>query len=115
MGSSTCRSPVLSICWSADPIAAVGPFGRVQSGRRLPGAVTDPGDELAGHASRMQRQAPTAAILCLFNFSEHWQHLSGGWLRDHGVTRFHDALSDVQVHLHDDQLALPPFARVWLT
>lgn len=63
----------------------------------------------------VQRQAPTAAILCLFNFSEHWQHLPGGWLRDHGVTRFHDALSDAQVHLHDDRLALPPFARVWLT
>lgn len=63
----------------------------------------------------VQRQAPTGGILCLFNFSEHWQHLSGNWLRAHGVTQFHDALSDMGVTLHGDQLALPPFARVWLT
>ena len=63
----------------------------------------------------VQRQAPTAAILCLFNFSEGWQHLSGDWLRANGVSAFHDALSDAPVHLHGDQLALPPFGRVWLT
>lgn len=63
----------------------------------------------------VQRQAPTGNILCLFNFSEHWQHLSGNWLRGHGVTQFHDALSDAPVVLHGDFLALPPFARVWLT
>jgi amylosucrase len=63
----------------------------------------------------VQRQAPTGAILCLFNFSEHWQHLSGDWLRANGVTQFHDALSDSAVALHGDQLALPPYARVWLT
>lgn len=63
----------------------------------------------------VQRQAPTGNILCLFNFSEHWQHVSGGWLRAQGVTQFHDALSDAPVILHGDHLALPPFARVWLT
>lgn len=63
----------------------------------------------------VQRQAPTAAILCLFNFSENWQDLPGAWLRDNGVTAFHDALSQSPVQLHNDHLALPPFARVWLT
>jgi amylosucrase len=71
----------------------------------------------AGNAAMfaVQRQAPTAAILCLFNFSENWQHISGDWLRANGVVTFHDELSDAPVQLHGDQLALPPFARVWLT
>ena len=63
----------------------------------------------------VQRQAPTGPILCLFNFAETWVNLPGQWLRDTGVTLWHDALSDQPVTLHDDQLALPPFARVWLT
>jgi len=61
-----------------------------------------------------QRLAPTGAILGLYNFSEHWQQLPGTWLRDHGVTEWHDALSDAAVTLHDGQMALPPFGRVWL-
>lgn len=63
----------------------------------------------------VQRRAPTRPILCLFNFSEDWQHLSGAWLRAQGVTLWQDALSDARVTLHDDHLSLPPYARVWLT
>ncbi len=63
----------------------------------------------------VQRGAPTGPILCLFNFSNHWQHVSGGWLQRHGITHWHDALSDQIVTLHGDHLALPPYARVWLT
>ncbi len=63
----------------------------------------------------VQRLAPTGPITCLFNFAETWQHIPGAWLRAQGVTRWHDALSDQAVMLHDDHLALPPFARVWLT
>jgi amylosucrase len=63
----------------------------------------------------VQRLDPTGPITCLFNFSEHWQHIPGGWLRAQGVVRWHDELSDKRVMLHDDHLALPPFARVWLT
>lgn len=63
----------------------------------------------------VQRQDPMTSILCLFNFSENWQHLSADWLRAQGVTQFHDALSDADVSLHDNNLALPPFGRVWLT
>ena len=80
----------------------------------------------AGHPTRVlstgnnalfavQRRAPTQPILCLFNFSEHWQQLPGDWLRAQGVTTCHDALSDGAVQLHDGLLHLPPYARVWLT
>ncbi len=80
----------------------------------------------AGHPTRVlttgltpvfavQRRAPTRPVLCLFNFSEDWQNLPGAWLRDQGVSQWHDALSDAQVQLYDDHLVLPPYARVWLT
>lgn len=62
----------------------------------------------------VQRQAPEGWLTCLFNFSEHWQHLPGAWLRSHGVREAYDALSDAEVTLHDDHLALPPLGRVWL-
>jgi amylosucrase len=61
------------------------------------------------------RGAPTGPILCLFNFSQYWQHISGAWLQAQGITHWHDALSDQIVTLHGDHLALPPYARVWLT
>ncbi|MBK8440613.1 MAG: alpha-amylase [Rhodobacter sp.] len=62
-----------------------------------------------------RRDAPTGAILCLFNFTEGWQHLPEGWLRAEGASRMHDLLSDQPVQLHAGDLALPPYARVWLT
>lgn len=61
------------------------------------------------------RGAPTGPILCLFNFSQYWQHISGAWLQAQGITHWHDELSDQIVTLHGDHLALPPYARVWLT
>lgn len=63
----------------------------------------------------VQRAAPTQPILCLFNFSESWQHVPGAWLRAQGVRLWHDALSESAVTLQEDRLALPPYARVWLT
>jgi amylosucrase len=60
------------------------------------------------------RRAPTGAILCLFNFADDWRHLPADWLRGAGVTALHDLLSEGRVDLHGDQLALPPYARVWL-
>ena len=63
----------------------------------------------------VQRHAPTGPILCLFNFAETWVNLPAAWLRSNTVTHWHDSLSDQAVTLHDDHLALPPFARVWLT
>ncbi len=62
----------------------------------------------------VQRRAPTHPILCLFNFSEVWQHLPGDWLRAQGVSHWHDSLSDGSVLMNEDRLALPPYARLWL-
>lgn len=60
------------------------------------------------------RRAPTGTVLCLFNFAEAWQHLSADWVAAQGVNALHDALSDAPVALHHGNIALPPYARVWL-
>ncbi len=61
------------------------------------------------------RVAPTGVVLCLFNFTESWQRLPEAWARAVGVTRMYDALSDHPVLPEDGHIALPPYARVWLT
>jgi len=61
-----------------------------------------------------RRAAPTGAVVCLFNFADHWQHLPEAWARAEGARRMHDLLSDRTVALHDGNIALPPQARVWL-
>lgn len=62
-----------------------------------------------------QRLAPTGTLLGLFNFTEHWQHLPEAVVRTLGAQVMHDALSDQRVETHGGQIALPPYARVWLT
>ena len=62
-----------------------------------------------------RRVAPTGTLLCLFNFSESWAHLPEDWARAGGVIRMHDALSNQPVETHHGNIALPPYARVWLT
>ncbi|MGL4237686.1 amylosucrase [Tabrizicola sp.] len=62
-----------------------------------------------------QRLAPTGTLLGLFNFTESWQNIPDHWARALGVTAMHDALSDAPVTAHHGQIALPPYARVWLT
>lgn len=61
-----------------------------------------------------RRDAPTGTLLCLFNFSESWAHIPENWLRIQGATQMHDALSDHPVKAHHGNIALPPYARVWL-
>ena len=61
-----------------------------------------------------RRDAPTGTLLCLFNFAESWAHLPEEWVRAQGVTRLWDALSDRPVEAHHGNVALPPYARVWL-
>lgn len=61
------------------------------------------------------RIAPAGTLLCLFNFTENWQQLSGQWVRDQGIAAFWDALGEADVMLHDDILTLPPYGRMWLT
>ncbi len=62
-----------------------------------------------------QRLAPTGPVLCLFNMTEVWQHLPLAWVQAQGVVLLHDALSDTAVQAHKGTVALPPYARVWLT
>lgn len=61
------------------------------------------------------RQTPTGNLLCLFNFSESWVNLPVGWLYAQGITHLHDDLSDHPVAVHDGMVALPPFARAWIS
>lgn len=61
------------------------------------------------------RDAPAGPVLCLSNFADAWVHLPASLARAQGLTRLHDALSDQPVTLHDGQIALPPYARLWLT
>ena len=61
------------------------------------------------------RVAPMGVLLGIFNMTEHWQTLPEAAARAEGVTRMQDALSDAPVVAHHGQVALPPFARVWLT
>ncbi|WP_435256902.1 amylosucrase [Thioclava sp. FR2] len=61
------------------------------------------------------RLAPTGPILCLFNFTESWLNLPESWLRLHGIREMHDLLSDHPAELHHGSIALPPYARVWLS
>ncbi len=71
----------------------------------------------SGNAGLMvvARRAPTGTILCVFNFTETWKQLSEPWARAQGVTQLHDALSDAAVQTFQGHIALPPYARVWLT
>lgn len=61
------------------------------------------------------RQSPTGNLLALFNMTEHWLNLPDGLARAQGVSLMYDALSDSAVSSHQGAIALPPYARVWLT
>jgi amylosucrase len=61
------------------------------------------------------RRSPTGALLGLYNFTEGWQHLPLAWVQGLGIAGLHDALSDGPVAPHGENLALPPYARLWLT
>jgi amylosucrase len=61
------------------------------------------------------RRAPTGTVLCLFSFSPDWQHLPADWAMAQGARDMVDLLSEGRVDTHAGQIALPPYARVWLT
>jgi amylosucrase len=71
----------------------------------------------AGHPSifAFVREADVGALVALFNFSEIWANVPAPLLRQAGVSEFHDQLSDGQVTLQGDQVAVAPYGRVWLT
>lgn len=60
------------------------------------------------------RQAPTGAMVCLYNFTEFWANIRHEWAWEQGARRFHDALSDAEVTLDAGRILLPPYARLWL-
>jgi len=104
-----------------------GPAGRVFRGTRH--ILARRGATPALHAAHPQqvidiglpgvfaqrRVAPTGVLLGLYNMTEHWQSLPEERVRAAGVIAMHDALSDAPVLTQDGQIALPPYARVWLT
>ncbi len=63
----------------------------------------------------VQRKSPTGALVGLYNMTEHWLNLPEAQVRLWGITLMRDALSDSPVTAHHGQIALPPYARVWLT
>ncbi|MFB2532449.1 alpha-amylase family protein [Paracoccus sp. p3-h83] len=58
--------------------------------------------------------APTGTLACIYNFTESWTALPLAGLRAAGVSGAWDALSDGAVGTRGDELALPPYARLWL-
>ena len=80
----------------------------------------------AGHPTRIQhiappglfaltREAPAGTLLCLFNMTESWIDLPEAAARAAGVVQMYDELSQQGVTTHEGKIALPPYARVWLS
>lgn len=60
------------------------------------------------------RRAPAGGVICVFNFTEEWQHLPVDWLIRNGATTLHDILSDAKVGNGHGVVDLPPYARIWV-
>lgn len=61
------------------------------------------------------RRAPTGTVLCLYNFSENWTNISVDWAVQQGVRHWRDLLSGGPVAADGGAIALPPYARLWLS
>ena len=61
-----------------------------------------------------RRVSPTETVLGIFNFTEQWLSLPRDWASAMGARHFHDHLGDAAVETPDGQIALPPYARLWL-
>ena len=60
------------------------------------------------------RRAPTGAVVCLFNFTDHWQAVPADRLYQAGARTFHDLLADAAVPTGDGAVHLGPYTAVWL-
>jgi amylosucrase len=60
------------------------------------------------------RQAPTGAVVCIYNFTEFWANLRHEWAYEQGARAFEDGLSEQHVALDGGRILLPPYARLWL-
>ncbi len=61
------------------------------------------------------RRASTGPVICVFNFTEEWTGLPASWFASHGASKCHELLSDALVKSRDGGVALPPYARAWMT
>ncbi|MEM7711597.1 MAG: alpha-amylase family glycosyl hydrolase, partial [Pseudomonadota bacterium] len=119
--------PAMDWTWVEQALAGTPPAAHILAGTRhilarrkatphlhgaYPTRILDPG---LSPIFTFARLTPLGPLICLFNFTESWQGVPGRWIRDQGVARFHDALSDNTVDLAQDTLAMPPYGRVWLT
>ena len=76
----------------------------------VPVDVLDPG---AAPVFAFRRDAPTGALVCLFNLSETPQAVPTDWVRAQGATRLRDVLSDARVG-GDGEVRLAPYGRLWI-
>lgn len=118
--------PPMDWARAAEAERGEGAPGRVLEGVRSILARRRACPELhAGHPTRIAdtgqiglfafvRQAPTGAMVCLYNFTEFWANIRHEWAWEQGARRFHDALSDAEVTLDAGRILLPPYARLWL-
>ena len=60
------------------------------------------------------RMAPTGAIVCLFNFSEHTVPVSEAFLRESGASNMFDILSETQITIENGVFYMLPYGRVWV-
>ncbi len=79
----------------------------------------------AGHATHVPgvpvkgvfalvHDAPTGALLCLFNFTEDTVAVPGEWAVSEGVSHFHDALADQPVRMTDGNIEIAPYGALWI-
>jgi amylosucrase len=61
------------------------------------------------------RTADEGPLLAIFNFTNEWTNISAELLRNHGITKFHDALGGGEITPTKNQIALAPYGRLWLT
>ncbi|WP_421759996.1 alpha-amylase family protein [Devosia sp.] len=62
-----------------------------------------------------RRVSPTGNLVGLFNFTENWLPVSRAWVAANGVAEFWDHLSEAKVETPGDVVALPPYARAWMS
>ena len=58
--------------------------------------------------------APTGALVCLFNFTEHHVWIPGGWALRQGASVLHDAFTDTPARLENAEIVLLPYGHLWL-
>jgi amylosucrase len=60
------------------------------------------------------RSGDTGPLVCLFNFTNQWQHVHANILSQNGVISFLDELGSGALPVQDGSLSLSPYGRVWL-